>query len=171
MARKPPLLPAETLRRVVRTAKFDGTGILVISGAFALASASVHDVTGAEVGLLVAAAGAMELHGAGLIRNGERRGTDWLVASQLFLLAIILGYVGWRLQRMDIAPMRALLTGEQRGAILNAGLTVDDFLRLVYRATYGIFGAASLLYQGGLSLYYYRRRTAVAAALNDSGGL
>ena len=114
MARKPPLLPAETLRRVVRTAKFDGTGILVISGAFALASASVHDVTGAEVGLLVAAAGAMELHGAGLIRNGERRGTDWLVASQLFLLAIILGYVGWRLQRMDIAPMRALLTGEAR---------------------------------------------------------
>ena len=55
MARKPPLLPAETLRRVVRTAKFDGTGILVISGAFALASASVHDVTGAEVALPPAA--------------------------------------------------------------------------------------------------------------------
>ena len=167
MARTPPLLPDEILRRVIRTSKFDGAGVLVIAGAFALASASVHDVTGAEAGLLIAAAGAMELHGSALLRQGETKGTRWLVASQLFLLAIVLGYIGWRLQNVDIAPMRPLLMTEQREAIAKAGLTVDDFLRTVYKATYEILGIASILYQGGLALYYFRRRTAVTTALGE----
>lgn len=171
MTRSPPLLPDEVVRRVVRISRLDGTGILVIAGAFALMSASVHDVTGAEVGILVAAAGAMELHGSSLLRAGESRGSRWLVSSQLFLLAIILCYVGWRLGNADIAPMRPLLTGEQRAAIANAGMTVDDFLHTVYTACYGTLALASFLYQGGLALYYFRRRAAVATSLDERDDL
>lgn len=165
MARKPPLLPAEALRRVIRTARLDGGGILAVAGFFALASASIHDVNGAAVGLLVAAGGTMEFHGAGLLTVGVRTGARWLVSSQVFLLAVILAYVAWRLHGMDISPMRPLLTEEQRSVIAGAGFGVDEFLRLIYRTTYGVFGVASLAYQGGLALYYWRRRAAIKAAL------
>ena len=45
---KPPLLPAETLRRVLRVAKMNGSSVLVISGLFALVSAAGHDLTGLD---------------------------------------------------------------------------------------------------------------------------
>jgi hypothetical protein len=53
-AMQPPLLPAETLARLLRLAKLDGTSILVISGAFALVSAAMGDRLGALVALMVA---------------------------------------------------------------------------------------------------------------------
>ena len=56
---KPPLLPSETFRRVLRVARFDGLSVLGVSGAFALISAASQDVSGAMIGLLVAAAGAI----------------------------------------------------------------------------------------------------------------
>ena len=167
MPRRPPLLPEEALYRVLRTAKLDGTGILAIAGAFALASAAVKDARGAAVGLLVAGAGALELHGAALVRHGEERGMRWLVASQLFLMAIILGYVGYRLGRIDVSPLLPLVTDEQRQAIAQAGFAVDRFLRMVYVGTYAAVGVGTLFYQGGMCLYYLRRRAAVTAALRD----
>jgi hypothetical protein len=169
MSRKPPLLPEEALHRVLRAARLDGTGVLVIAGAFALASAAVKDTTGAAVGLLVAGAGAVELHGAALVRHGSERGMRWLVASQLFLMAIIFGYIGYRLRHADVSPMLPLLTDDQRQAIAAAGFTVDQFLRMVYVGTYAAVGVGTLLYQGGMCLYYLRRRPAVAAALREDG--
>jgi hypothetical protein len=148
-------------------AKLDGTGVLAIAGAFALASAAVKDRTGAAVGLLVAGAGAVELHGAALVRHGSERGMRWLVASQLFLMAVVLGYVGHRFRHIDLSPMLPLLTDEQRQAIAAAGFTVDRFLRMVYVGTYVAVGVGTLFYQGGMCLYYLRRRPAVAAALRE----
>ena len=55
---QPPLLPAETLVRVLRLAKFDGLSVLLIAGVFALLAATAGDFSGALVGLLAAGAGA-----------------------------------------------------------------------------------------------------------------
>jgi len=52
----PPLLPEETLLRVLRVARLDGLSVLVIAGVFALISALAGDGVGAVVGLLVAGA-------------------------------------------------------------------------------------------------------------------
>jgi hypothetical protein len=163
----PPLLPAEALRRTVRLARLDGTTMLALAGVFALASASGKDVTGATVGLLVAGAGAIELHGATLLRHGAARGVNWLVASQLFLLVVVLAYVGQRLAHVDVTSMRVLLTEEQRTVIRQAGMTVDSFLATVYRIAYELVAAATVLYQGGMALHYLRRRGSIAAALAD----
>ena len=46
MAKAPPLLPTEVLRRVLRVAHLDGLGLLAVAGAFALVSAGYHDTTG-----------------------------------------------------------------------------------------------------------------------------
>jgi hypothetical protein len=185
---KPPLLPAEILRRMLRTARFDGASILVIAGAFALGSASLHDAGGTGISLMVAGAGAIELHGAGLLRHGEERGLRWLVSSQIYLMLMMLGYVAFSLRHVDLAAIRQLINhmlellrqylGPQdserlipqfmaasRQAIAQAGLTVDDFLRQMYFLIYTVVGLITVLYQGTMAIYYARRQTAVAAAL------
>lgn len=161
----PPLLPEETLHRVLRVANVDGLSVLAIAGILALASASMGDWQGAAIGLLVAAAGAIELHGVGLLRAGDGRGMNWLVASQPYLLAMILVYCGLRWLSYDPALLRAALTSEMRAAIAQNGWTEEAFLRMVYMATYAVLAAGTALYQGGMTLYYLRRRSAVRTAV------
>lgn len=163
--RAPPLLPEETLYRVLRLARFNGLSVLVIAGFFSLVSAAGHDVPGAIVGVLVAGAGAFELHGVSLLRNGYARGTTWLVWSQLYLLAVVLVYVALRLTHVDIEPMRQILTEEQRETISISGMGEDQFLRTIYTISSVVFGVVTFFYQGGMALYYHRRRAAIATAL------
>ncbi len=162
---KPPLLPSETFRRVLRLARFDGLSVLGVSGAFALISAASRDVPGALIGLLVAAAGAIELHGVTLLKVGRGRGMNWLITSQLYLMAILVGYAAVRLLRPDITAMKAIVTSELADQIQQAGMTVDQFLLMFLRLVYAGVAAATVLYQGGMTIYYVRRRNAVAAAL------
>ena len=105
-APRPPLLPAHALRRVTHIARLDGLGVLTVAGLFALASALLHDEVGTAIGLVVAGAGAIELHGVALLRHGTERGMRWLVGSQLMLLIVVLGYVVARLWHIDISMMR-----------------------------------------------------------------
>jgi hypothetical protein len=173
---QPPKLVSEILRQVLRLARFDGMSVLVLAGFFALVSAASGDVSGAAFGLLIAAAGAIELHGMGLLRAVDRRGMSWLVASQLYLLSVILGYVGYRLANPDSDPLIKLVksavnsdTADLRQAGLDPTQVMADFpaeLRLLYFAV----AAVTVLYQGGMALYYLMRRSAVEAALDEIGG-
>ena len=173
MPSKPPLLPAQIVARMLRVARLDGGSVLVLCGALAIASAWYGDFTGAVIGVLIAGAGAFELHGAGLIKAGEPRGLNWLIASQLYLLATILSYVGWRLMSYDPAAIRRLLepvlhNPEVQAQFDEAGVTEADVLatlRTYYFTGFKMVAAGTLLYQGGMALYYHRRRAAVAAAL------
>jgi len=162
---KPPLLPSETFRRVLRVARFDGLSVLGVSGAFALISAASQDVSGAMIGLLVAAAGAIELHGVTLLKVGRGRGMNWLITSQLYLMAILIGYAYVKLLKPDISMIRPVVTPELTEQIHQAGMSVDQFLLEFLRLMYGGVAVATILYQGGMTLYYARRRVAVAAAL------
>ena len=117
------------------------------------------------MGVFIAGAGALELHGVGLLRNGYARGTTWLVWSQLYLLAVVLFYVGLRLSHVDIEPLRRSLTDDLRESIANSGLSEDEFLRIVYVTSTAVFGVVTFFYQGGMAFYYQRRRAAITAAL------
>lgn len=161
----PPLLPEETLHRVLRVARLDGISVLVIAGVFALISALASDAVGAVVGLLVAGAGAVELHGATLLEHSEPRGMKWLVSSQLFLLATVIGYCALRLLHPAIEPLRAAVTDDMKTQLEAAGWTQDEFLRVIYNTTYFAVAVVTTFYQGGMALYYFRRREAVARAL------
>lgn len=161
----PPLLPEETFHRVVRVANVDGLCVLAISGLLALASASVVNYQGAAFGLLVAAAGAIELHGVGLLRAGEPRGMNWLVASQPYLAAVVLVYCALQWGHPDMALWRAVLSDKNREVIAAAGLSEDEFLRRVHTFGITLLGMLTMLYQGGMTLYYLRRRTAVMQAV------
>ncbi len=165
--RAPAQLPDETLFRVLRLARFNGTSVLVIAGFFSLVSATAKDVPGALVGVFVAGAGALELHGAGLLRRGDERGVTWLVGSQLYLLVVVLAYVGFKLAHLDIEQLRPLLTADQRETIKLAGLAEDEFLRLTSTILAVTFGFVTFVYQGAMAYYYHKRRAAIATALAD----
>ena len=161
----PPLLPEETLRRVLRLAQIDGICVLAVPGFFALASASLGDVTGVAVGLLIAAAGAIELHGTDLLRAGEPRGAGWLVTSQLYLMVVVVAFCAWQLGHMDLTIWRKAMTAEVRASIAQTGMTEEQFLTKTYRFGYGLIAVTTFFYQGGMALYYYRRRDAVNRVL------
>lgn len=172
---RPPLLPSEVLRRMLRVARFNGSCVLALAGICAFVSASYHDVHGTTVSLLVAGAGAIELHGAGLLAHREERGLRWLVSAQVYLMFIMLAYVAYSLQHPDIAGFKRLLaaaasdyslsTGDLRQAVLQSGMTVDEFLRSTYQLVYLLVGAATVIFQGAMGIYYARRQPAVAKAL------
>lgn len=163
----PPLLPEETLARVLRTANTDGMSVMAIAGFLALASASMGDFYGAGIGLLVAAAGAIEMHGAGLLRAGDPRGMNWILASQPYLLAVLLGYCALRFLSFDPSLLKQAITDDVRQSIREAGYREEVFVRTVYFATYGLLAFGATVFQGGMALYYWRRREAVVAALQD----
>lgn len=165
MTKRPPLLPEETFQRVTRVANVDGLSVLAVAGFLALAAASGRDFQGAAVGLLVAAAGAIELHGLGLLRAGHARGMNWLIASQPYLMAVLLAYCAWSLLFATVPPipkeMAPLIAENAR----QLGLSSEDYLRAVAKIAYGTIAVVTVCYQGGLTLYYLQRKPAVTAAV------
>ena len=163
--KKPPLLPEETLHRVLRVASFDGMCVLAISGMITLAVASTGNYVGAAIALLITASGAFELHGAGLLRAGDPRGMQWLIVSQPYLLIVVLGYCALRLVSYDPAEVQAAMTPELRTAIEQAGYDEDVFIRMVHVGSIAFLALGTMIYQGLMTVFYYRRRGAVLAAL------
>ncbi len=163
----PPLLPEETLARVLRVARFDGLGVLVVVGLFSIVSAMAGDRAGAVFGLLIAAAGAIELHGGGLLQHGDVRGMRWIIFSQPFLLLTILVYCQYQLGNADMAMFKSMLTAEQKAQIATLGMSVDEFVEFTKRFGLWAVGITTVLYQGGMTIYYLRRRKAVAQALGE----
>ena len=171
--REPPLTPEETLRRVLRTARIDGLSVLVVSGVFTLWSLADRDWTEAGIGLLICGAGIIELRGRALLAAGQARGVDWLIGSQVWLLAVAQSYFLWRLQSYDPELVRhyavpLLRSGFVRPILSAAGLTEGDVLhdmRSVYTTSYMIAAVLFFICQGGLALRYRRHRPAVTTAL------
>jgi len=105
-----------------------------------------------------------------------------LIRSQLFLLAVILVYCARSVGSFDadylrdevIPKMRELflaLLGINFDEILQqTGLAVADLVPLAHKAfllLYGIVAGVSLLYQGGLALYYRGKIPAITSALES----
>jgi hypothetical protein len=166
--RAPPLLPEETFARVVRMANFDGTSVLLLGGMFALLTALGGEKPFAIVGLLAAGAGALELHGVSLLRAGDRRGMTWIIASQPLLFVVILGYCVLRLTHFSLPDMPDSVRAMTALSAENLGLSVEDYLRRINQLTLAVLALAALGYQGGMTIYFLRRRAPVERALAES---
>jgi hypothetical protein len=167
VANIPPLLPDETLERVLRHARANGTGVMMVASMFALLGAVGGEVAHVLAWLLVAGTGAMALHGATLIRHGESRGVNWLISGQVICMLFILSLCGWQLTHIDLAPLREAMSSEIQNSVKQTGLTEDQFLLISYRLTYAIIALATILYQGSMAVYYARRREAVKQELSQ----
>ncbi|ATC64633.1 hypothetical protein CMV30_12060 [Nibricoccus aquaticus] len=168
MANNPPPLPSEILSRVLRVASMDGRLLMIVAGTMAILHAAAHQSTGAIVGVLVAGTGAIELHGASQLRSGDPRGMDWLVRSQLLLLATMLLYSAYQLTHFDPATVEQIpFTPEQLEAFKVYRLSKETAVYYAHIISYTTVGLVTLIYQGLMALYYHRRRSAVATALDE----
>lgn len=168
MTRIPPLLPAEALSRVLRTAKVDGLCVVVLASLFALSSAAGGHLPFAAVGLFAAAAGSVELHGRGLLIRGDAAGMNWLVASQPFLLLVIYAYCLLRLQETQMPGVPDSVQAVLASSAAQFGMTAEQYLGKINRLTVQILSAVATICQGGMALYYWRRRAAVERALGEA---
>jgi hypothetical protein len=166
MSKRPPLLPTEALRRVLRTSRVDGTSMMLIAGVLALAAAASHDLAGTTVGLLVAGAGAVELHGSTLVGHAQPRGMRWLVASQLYLMLVIFGYVFFQSHHGGFDIINSHLSDDLiQQVATQQGISATQVRRELATELYFLIVLGTVLYQGGMTFYYLRRRPAVEAAL------
>ena len=164
---QPPLLPEETLARVLRLARFDGMSVLVLGGMFALIAAAAGDFPFAIIGLLASGAGAMELHGTALLRQREPRGMRWLLASQPFLFLVILTYCALRLWFVELPPVPEAFQGVFAASARQWNMTVEDYQRALNHITALAVATAAVGFQGGMTIYYLRRRKPVYRALAE----
>jgi hypothetical protein len=159
------LLPIEALTRVIRVSRGHGTMMLAISGGFAVLAALSGDTVGAAAGLLVAGAGAMERHGSMLLEAEDIRGIRWAAMAELFAMFAILAYCQVRMITVDVTMLRAAVTDELKAQLALNGIGVDEFLHYLNRIVFFAVAATTVIYQGGMALYYLRRRRAVEVAL------
>ena len=162
---QPPLLPAEVLARVLRLAKFDGMSALALGGLFALSAAAGGHFPLTAIGLLAAGAGAVELHGVALLRQGERRGMKWLIASQPFLLVVILTYAALRLWLLEVEQMPESMRALLALSAAQWRMAPQDFVVMLNRIMAIAVGLGGLVFQGAMTVYYVRRKKAVERAL------
>ena len=154
-------------------ATVNGSAVLVISGLLAVASLLARDYRGAFAGFVIGAAGAMELRGFSLLKRNTSKGCNLLVASQIYLLLAVLGYIAWKLTAAESADMARTVAKAFREPPLEALLEANNLSQRelsqqvmgMYRIALIIVAGLTTLHQGGMALYYHRRRDAVAKAV------
>jgi hypothetical protein len=156
-------------------ARLNGLSVVLIASIGAVLEASRGLVLTAVIGVLAAGAGAMEMHGATLLRHGFKRGLAWAIRGELLLLAVIWILCGIRLGWPDLTELREAfhaslqipMVQKQWAEAQQLGLTEDQYLNLMYQLMYIAVAFATLLYQGGMVIYYSRRQKSVELALPE----
>ncbi len=161
--------PKETLHRVMRTARLNGWSIAIFAGLCALVSLATGDLVGGIIGLIVTAGGLVEIRG---LRKLEQHDADggmtFLIRAQWIVLGSIWAYALGKLFSFDPQMAMGNMTPDMRTMIGQVGLSPADITHLVSLTFYAIYATVlivTLIYQGGLALYYSRRRAAVHEAL------
>jgi hypothetical protein len=157
-------------RRIMRISKINAWSVTLIAGGFTLLSLIGLSVAGIVVGAAVTSAGLIELHGQKTLQTDPARARTWMVGSQVWLLTGVLSYCGWRLMMLDPANPLAVF-GSEAGQLLQMveimGISSAELEHLfvkAYRITYGLIAALTVLFQGGLALYYRSRIGRLIAA-------
>jgi hypothetical protein len=152
----------DKIRKWIRqTSGLNGWSVTVIAGLFTVASLIGWSPVGVIIGLAVTGAGGMELHGRRRLATGQPGARDWMAGSQLWLLTCVLVYAAYRLLGFDWgAPLSDLSPEEVRQLSIVTGFHGDflgQLVSMLFGTIYVVVAAVTLVYQGGLGLYYWRR--------------
>lgn len=161
-------LPEPTLRRVLALSLMDGWCMTLFSGFCTSVSLLTGEWTGACVGAIVMSCGVTTLRSRKRLIVGDAVGIVWLLRAQLVVLTIVFLYVLGNLLAYDTAALMAHLTPEIRNMLDQYGVSLADLESLMKPLYFGIYllvMAGTLLFQGGLALFYKTRRGQVTAEL------
>ena len=161
--------PEQIVQRILRISVINGWCVTVAAGLGALVSLAMMDPIAGLTGAMVAVGGITELRGRKALLRGDATGMRKLFLAQLIVLAMIWTYAVTQLLTFDATALVAALPEEIFAMIEEAGLDSDTLrrmIRIIHTATYGVLILATLIYQGGLALYYRHRTPLVAAVLS-----
>ncbi|MFA6962080.1 MAG: hypothetical protein WC205_15100 [Opitutaceae bacterium] len=158
----------KSLRRVLFISAMDGWSISLFAGLCTLISLLFGEWIGVSIGGIITACGIFELRGRKQLTRGNIDGFKWLVRSQVFILCTVLLYASENMFAYDEATLLAGMTDDIRNALSQAGLSVEDLRPLMKPVVYGFYlivMGVTLIFQGGLAIFYQRSRPSVVAAL------
>jgi hypothetical protein len=167
---KPPPLPEATLQRVLRVAKFNGWSVVIVAGVCLPLSALFGDWSGSAACALVLFGGWTELAGRRQVATGDESGVNKMIRAQWIVLGTILAYCVARLASFDTETAMGSLTPAMRSELAASGVDIEaivPLVRTVFYITYTVVAVVTAIYQGGMALYYSRRRALVTQALAD----
>ncbi len=139
----------------------------MFAGFCTLVSLILGEWIGVFIGVMITFAGVLELHGRTRLQRGDIAGLSWLIRAQVLILAIVGLYAFRNLLAFDEAALLAEITPELRNAISQLGISMADFQALMKPAYYGFYLTVigvTLLFQGGLAIYYASRRPQINKA-------
>ena len=168
MSTPAPSPAAKTLQRVLLVSALDGWSVIGIAALGTLLALALGDLSSLITGLLLVAAGIVELRGRGQLLRRNAGGMRLLVRAQLSLLAVILVYCVTRLGSFDQGLVLDYLTPAMEAMLKDNGLERADIVPAVQMLFYVVHGTVALvtiLFQGGLTLYYRSRTAKVTEAL------
>jgi hypothetical protein len=157
----------KTLRNVLLISGIDGWSVALFAGFCTGLALLFGEWVGVFIGGLITTCGVWELRGRGRVARGEIEGVSWLVRAQVIMLVTISLYAFQQLIAFDEATLMAGLTPDMVTVLEQAEITVEDvraMLRPVYFAFYGAVMAATMVFQGGLAVYYQNSREKIAEA-------
>jgi len=172
----------KALKRVLTISRLDGWSLVVIAGLSLLITGLLVEPLGMAVSLLILAAGVMELRGRRALKRRDPDGMRLLTRSQMFVLAVILVYCARSIGSFDAGYLKDEALPEARQLLMSwlgisldeflkeGGLTANDLLLLAQKAVwllYGTVAIVSLIYQGGLALFYRSKTQLVTKALTS----
>lgn len=150
-----------------RLAFLNGGSVAAIALLGAIACGILGYGWGVVIGLLFAIAGAIEIRGGMLLATNVNKARYWLCGAQLYFLLVIIAYAGWRLISLDaVALLQAL--GPEMVDLLKARIqqqngtwlpdqVLGETLVVMMRFVYWALIIASLIYQGLMFSWYYRK--------------
>ena len=166
-------LRARKVRKACSVATFNGCTLAVFSG-FSLLFALIavmfgeFDIIGLGMGAGLALLAWNEFRGRTMLRRFELYGCHVLGWNQLILMSMVIVYAAWMLAESlwGPSPYDEAIAGE---SMLAGPLgSINDLYKIISMAIYGGLIAATLIFQGLNSLYYFTRRKHVEAYLSET---
>jgi len=148
------------LKRAAGVASFSAITALVLGSSTALYAVLAPDIGAVVAALILIASGTIELVGRRRLLRAELGATRMLMLNQLALFACVAIYCIVQLSTFSTQSIVTEITSMLDQDIESQGRLVH-YIRLVHYALYGSVLLASLASQGGLALYYARRRKQV----------
>ena len=156
-----------SLARAAALARANATGYVIFGGLSMFVAAPGLDVLGLAIGALVTGVGVAQLRAAAGLQRAEARAPRALARNELVLMG---GIVVYCVLQLTVFRTSSAELEKQVGALGDLGLDVDfDELADAFTTTlYCAFLLVTLVYQGGMALYFRRRGPMVASYLAES---
>jgi len=151
------------LARVLTIARVDGWSLIAVAGPAGLVSLFSRDLPSTLTAAGVTLCGLLELRGHARLRRREVSGLRWLIAAQLSCLLFILGYVAVIVRAASADHLLSLLPAFSKAQLeflFPDPAELRFWFAILTQLSAWLLAGLTLLYQGGLALYYARTRVA-----------